>query len=322
MKKGLVMLSFVLLTLCVFTQSAHAALSDLSIIVETSPKAPAPYETVNINLISYSTDIDSAFISWTKDGKVSFSGTGEKRYTFVMGGPGTKTSIGVSVRLGGESSSETFTFAPQDLDVIWEASDAYTPPFYKGKALPLREVTYSVVALPYTGSKVTPTGYIFEWLKNGDVQQTNSGYGKNTFSYQNNFLSKVDILKLTVRSNDGSFTVSKDITLAPEKSTSVLFYEKDPLLGVLYNKAIVSDFSLTKGEKTFIAEPYNFSGKKTSVEYVWKLNGNEVVSQDQPNELTISNQGGVKGVAKIDVSVNNVATYFQTLSKTLSINLE
>lgn len=321
MKKGLVMVFFVLLILCGFAQSTHAALSDLSIIAEVNPKTPAPNETVTITLISYSTDINSSFISWTNGGKVVISGTGEKKYTFVMGGPGTTTSIGVSVRLGSQSASESFTFTPQALDVIWEASDAYTPPFYRGKALPLQEATYTVVALPYSGNKVATTGYVFEWLHNGDVKQS-SGYGKNTLVFRNNFLNKVDSLRLAVRSSDGSFSVTKNVSLIPEKSTSILFYEKDPLLGILYNKAILSNFSLSKGEKTFIAEPYNFSGKKNTVEYEWKLNGNEVVTQDQPNELTVSNQGGVTGAAKIEISINNIASYFQNISKSISINLE
>jgi len=37
---------------------------------------------------------------------------------------------------------------PAQLDILWESTDSYVPPFYEGKALPSIESTIKVVALP------------------------------------------------------------------------------------------------------------------------------------------------------------------------------
>ena len=142
-----------------FAQSSFS--SELG--VDISPNYPRPNETVSINLSLYTADLNSALITWYRDGESVLEGRGETRYSFQMGPVGKETKIEIQIELlGGTSFSKTFTLNPASVDLVWEA-DSYVPPFYKGKALHAMQGRLKIVAMPEfvkNGARISPQNLI------------------------------------------------------------------------------------------------------------------------------------------------------------------
>ena len=63
--------------------------------VEIIPKYPRPNETIFINLVLYTGDLNSADITWYLNGKVVLEGKGETRYSFKTGNAGEENKIDI-----------------------------------------------------------------------------------------------------------------------------------------------------------------------------------------------------------------------------------
>lgn len=107
--------------------------------VKTNPSNPQPYQNVTITLSSYATDLNKAIISWQGESGTLISGIGKTSYSFTAGGPNTTTIFSINIKPTGSMSTITkrVVIAPSEIEIMWEAVDGYTPPFYKGKSLPI-----------------------------------------------------------------------------------------------------------------------------------------------------------------------------------------
>ena len=113
------------------------------------PEYPKPYTTVTVKYESYSFDMDRALITWSIGGKEVLSGIGELVLKVPLGGEGSITRVSVVVRPNeGGTVRDQILITPAFVSLIWEASDTYVPPLYKGKALPSEGGLVRVVALP------------------------------------------------------------------------------------------------------------------------------------------------------------------------------
>jgi len=65
--------------------------------VTTLPKNPGPLEMVQVSLQSYLTDLNKATITWTLNGKIVKSGTGEWSLSFQNGPSGKTTRLIISI---------------------------------------------------------------------------------------------------------------------------------------------------------------------------------------------------------------------------------
>ena len=167
MKKIFNSLSILLILLAtVFLPSFFVKASGEDATLSITPEIPGALEDVRITASSYSFDIDSAKIIWTLNGKIAIQGTGEKVFNFKNGPAGKKTVVSfLATNNNGVRVQKDFSFIPQDVDIVWEA-ETYTPPFYRGKAMPSSEAIINISAIPhfFTGGKrVSSANLVYDW---------------------------------------------------------------------------------------------------------------------------------------------------------------
>lgn len=327
MKSGLLKIICAFLMIFSFAVTANAQTSS-DVSISMNPLNPGSNEDVSVSLVSYSSDLNKADITWILDGKRSLSGPGEKQFSFKTLSTGTLSKLTVIIKTSeGENITKSIEIRPSEIDLIWEATDSYVPHFYKGKALPGRESGVKIVAIPngkIAGKNISASDLIYTWKRNFSIEGKMSGYGKKTFSFSNGILKKDEAIGIEARSKNGEFSAKKDISInfiIP----NIVFYEKNPLSGIFYGRSIPGSISIpTLSEKTIVAEPYFFSvgsGGKNKLSYEWKLNNEKISSPRTPSEITLKSDAE-PGVARASLRVENTKTMYQETNATLLINLE
>jgi hypothetical protein len=302
-----------------------AAIRDNDINVDLIPAVPGPKQNVKINLSSFATDINKATITWTIDGKESLSGIGKRTFSFTTGDIGSTTVIKIAIIVAeGGRVDKQITIQPSQVDLLWEAPDAYVPPFYKGKALSIKEGKVKIVALPIEADgSINPTNKVYNWKKNFIVDQSNSGYGKYSFVVRNSYLDPTDSASVNVSGSTGSGSTGT-ITLAYSKP-QIMIYENSSAFGLRLNKLLNGGFSLGNGEIGLSAEPFYFSKTKGTIveknmQYKWVINGTTVTPPETPNKLTVRGSAQ-EGTANVSLTITNISTLFQEAKQTMSITL-
>ncbi len=295
--------------------------------IKISPKNPNPYEEVSIELVSYLTDFYRAEFSWYLDGKLKEKGIGEDTFSFVVGGEGDITKVRVLIKTEeGDMVIKRFNFNPTILDVLWEA-DTYVPPFYKGKALASPESWVKIVVIPHftteNGNKLKPSNLIYEWRKkNGEKVKEASGYGKNTFLIEAPIPFGNSNIEVFVSSLGNSLSSTKKIVINPT-TPEIIFYEDNPIKGIIYENSIKNESDLSKQEITIKATPYFFANddiKAGNITYEWLLGGNSVVKND--TAITLRREEGGRGRSLVGFTAQNIAKTFQSASKTFVLNFK
>ncbi len=292
--------------------------------VETIPQNPEPYQDVTINLTSYATDLNKAMIKWQSGSKTILSGYGKTSYSFNTFGPNTTTLFTIIITPANSLINivKKVLISPSEVDVLWEAVNSYTPPFYKGKSFVSREGTIKVVAIPNTNDIKQGKGKIaYTWNLDDKAVQSASGYNKNSYTFQNNILNKEENIKVTASSVDGTYNATKRITI-PMISPRIIFYKKSPTDGILYNKALTDGYFMTEDEMTIVADPYFLAFDKDTNDftYLWKINDKIIDTPFKKTEITIrpTSRGGY---AIISLTMENLKTLFQEVSGQLKLNL-
>ena len=290
--------------------------------VKTIPETPGPSEMVRVSIESYLTDLNKATISWSLNGKVVDRGVGRKSFSFQNGPSGKTTRLTISITTNaGEYITKEFSWNPVGLTILWEA-DTYTPPFYKGKALLTAQANVKAVAIPDNtdGQNALSAGnFVYVWEKDGVVVSESSGYGKNFFSFTAPKPYGDAKVKVKASSVNNSINSETRVNLSLSQPV-ILFYEKSPLLGVLYNQPFGSETTLSKKEFTVVAEPYFFSREASETpafKYDWAVNNK--ATQSYGRSITLRNDTGVKGESAISLSMRGLKQTFQNASKELRV---
>lgn len=312
------------LTLTLFAPFALAA-SPESISMDVSPANPKPGENVTIKLSSYAANLDSVMISWSVDGQSTLSGIGQKSLSVTAGGSGTTMNIAVQILLPDGQITKSVALRPGNMTLLWQANDSYVPPFYRGKALPSADSSIKVVAMPEIrvgATMANPKSMTFYWEKNYINQQNASGYGKNYFTFVNDFLddnNRVSVEAFTAGEGaSAAATINVDI-FEPE----MLFYKNDPALGTLWEQAL-QDTHFINGEEVVVAAPYFISPKELwRPELVWRWFINDMLV-DAPSYaahvMPLRATPGASGTSKVKLEVENQYKFFQATSKEIFIN--
>ena len=293
--------------------------------VQTTPQYPKEGENVNIDLISYSTDLDRATITWMVNGKVVLRGIGQKSFSIQNGPIGSKTVVAITIKTSnGVVVERSVTLRPSHIDIIWQAT-SYTPPLYDGKALYAHQGLITFVAIPNFGKATTfdqTKNYIFKWDKDGDVLGDFSGYGQNTFSLRGTIISKPFNIGVSVTAQDGSVVGYGSVAVTPQ-SPSLSFYEDSSLYGLLYNR-VLSTVNLVNREFNIFAARYNFNvdPEPNTLQYNWTMNDRSIPQQQVPYELTLRAQGDINGTANINLQLQNTDKILQFANQTVTINFK
>ena len=324
--KNLLFSLFILSVFFVATNTFAVDATTEDILVNISPANPKPFSDTTITLSSFSTDLNKANIEWKSSGKLVLAGTGKTKYIFKAGGPNTTTSFDISI-IPEESIStainKTIVIKPSDMDLLWEATDSYTPPFYRGKALPSTESQIKIVAYPNTSglSTANQKNITYTWKNNYDTVGGVSGFGKSKYIFTNDSLKNVEKVSVTGIGPNGSYNSEGKTEINIEKP-QIIFYKKSPTEGIFYANALIDESYLEEDEITFVAEPYYLSFKNGSLgfDYNWKINGNSIETPSKKRELTVrpSSRGGY---ASVGFGMESMAKLFQNVTNSIKIKL-
>ena len=303
---------------------SEISLQEYEVSVEMIPVTPEPYQDLTITLKSYAVNLNKANISWQSKDGVVLSGIGKTSYTMIAPGPNDSVYFDISI-----TPSEDFNpikkriyVTPSDVDIFWESVDGYTPPFYKGKALPISGSTIKVVAIPNTNLVKKGSGsFEYTWSRDDNVVESASGYNKNSFIFKNGILDRANNLSVVVSSVTGSF-YSKEFLSIPLFNPKIIFYKKTQGEGIFYNKGLDKEIALSENEISITSEPYYLSTENSgnNFSYSWRINNDIVETPSKKKEITIR-PTSKNGYISLDLIIENINGLLQKAQNSLKINL-
>ncbi len=304
-----------------------AQINDNDISFSANPEVPGPFQEVTITAESYLTNVSRAYFIWKIDGKTVLSQTGAYKFTFTTKGIGERTTVTLMMLLAsGETLQKNFVFNPSEINIVWEGADSYTPPFYKGRALPSSEGVIRVLAIPQINNgagTLDITKYVFRWKKNDNVLSNNSGYNKSILLFAQDYLNPSEKIEVIGQDNSSGSTAIGTATVNVFKP-KILMYNRDPINGIDWNHELGTNYDVTTAEKTILAIPYFFSPANplsSQLAYSWTINGSDVQTPVTANMLTLKS-GETKGISNLKLRIENISKLFLDAEKSITINLK
>jgi hypothetical protein len=305
--------------------NAQFGLDSADVNVNIYPEEPEPNQSVDVVLESYVTDINKAKITWLVNGVEKKSGNGLKNFTFTTGNAGVTTTLGIIiVTAEGQTVNITRRLRPFSIDLMWQ-SESYTPPFYKGKALFSPQNTITIIAMPHmtnsSGSEVSPKNLTYRWLKNGTVQDADSGYGKNTYTFTQGVIARPFEIMVEVSNSDSSSTGFARIDV-PMNDPFILFYKKSPLYGIEFQNALSGKVKLTNSKEiAVVGVPFFFgtTNQNIGLMYKWAINGILIDNNFKETTRIFRQIEGTSGSSKISLSVEHGGKILQLANSMFDI---
>ncbi len=323
---------FILLFVSIFgffgvANAQFGTLPETEVGIDMVPQNPGPEEIVYVSATSYGTDLNAANFTWKINNKTQKFGVGEKSFSFTTGDINTTTVLDIVIETrDGETIKKTFRIRPVSIDLIWE-SEGFVPPFYKGKSLFSHQNQITVIAQPHMissgGLEIGAKNLIYTWKKNGSVLESVSGFGKNTYSFVSPLISRPSKIEVEVSTVDDTRKGYSYITLNPTEP-SVLFYKKDPVNGIEFQKSLQNTAELLNSkEVTVVSVPLFFGIENPDngdLSFRWFINGSMV--KDTPNQSVqvFRPIEGTSGTAKISLSIENNRKILQSASNNFNLN--
>ncbi len=282
--------TLVLLIGLMFPSLSFAVGLDL-INVKMDPKTPGENEDVTVTLDSYTTDLNSSEIIWYIDKEPIKQGVGEKSVTVHTGEFGEVLELNAVIMSNyGVKKEKNITIAPAEIDLLWEAQ-TYTPPFYKGKALPTFKSLVKVTAIPRYGKATSdPRTFTYVWKYNRTLT-VGQGLGRNSALVKMGYADTP--LPVSVDVSLGNWSGQRSDTINGTEAV-VRFYEQAPLLGTNFNKQLSKKVTGEGNQFTLKAVPYFFSTEdfdNGSMIYTWRVNNKSAVPGLDPTVMTVSKIG-------------------------------
>ncbi len=303
------------------------AVSPSSINIDLAPTSPSAGENTRITLSSYGSNLDTVSISWFVNGKAISSDIGMKSFSVNAPQNGGETIVRAVITLPDGNIEKSVVIRPSALTLLWQATDSYVPPFYRGKAMPTIDSEVKVIALPevkIAGKEISPKNLIYDWKKNYTNEAGASGYGKNFFSFVNDYLENLDTVSVTAYTTDGKYSSTANLNITAS-SPQISFYRNDPLLGTIWEMALKDGHTIQEGEgEIIVAEPYFIAPKaiwSPSLVWSWYINGeltNNVFTY-RKNWMPIKVEGGISGTSTIGLYVENKDQLIGNVSKQINI---
>lgn len=298
-KKILIILAVTFLPLVSFALSLSG---DNAISLNITPSDPGPKETFLITLSTVSSNLNNTNITWIKDGEVVGSGIGLKKIELENGDAGEETVVQVVVKniLSGVTLTKELRLNPVFVDLLWEAK-TYTPPFYKGKALPSSESRIKSVAI----IKGEASDFVFNWKKSGNSIPVFSGVGKSSFSFTGPKPNQSTSIEVSVNSRSGSqsgYGISQLLATNP----LIKFYLSLPLEGITYRNSIGPVIQTEEDETRIIAEPFYFSSKDRlngDLSFSWRTTGEGL--SDASDSFIIKRSGNIEDSISLSITNKN-----------------
>ncbi len=332
MKKYILKIFFIVIFFSFFTQVKNMYAQSFNlysaddIFVETYPKIPGPNTDVELNLKSYSFNLNNYYIAWFLNGEKQSADYGNRKLNFKTSESGIATNVTAVIEVGDQVFRKELRFVPSEVDMLWEATDAYTPPFYRGKALPLKQAQIKVTAIPET-QLIAPSDapkLVYYWDKNYKRNIAASGFGKYSFSFESDPLVSEEQITVTTNDRRENSFAKNTITIPIASFTSkVLFYEINDKGRIMTNRAL-NTHSIINGDTVKLSfHPLNLSTTKMNFVDLfvnWSVNGESRAPQDfeKQDELYISS-GGKVGTTPVGVTLEGIKKLLQKAETTIDL---
>lgn len=284
-----------------------------SLAVTTIPSSPAAGELVRFRIDGYAVDIDRSAVVWYVDGKESRRGPGMREFETTAPSLGNAKSIRVvAEEPSGLIAVGEVTLRPAAVTLLWEA-DSYTPPFYRGRALPGSKSTIRANAVPDLrrgATRIPESDIIFSWLRDG--ARFASGRGLSSVTFVGPSVFESDRITVVAESLDGSITGRAE-ALIQGSDPALELYEYHPLFGTLYHRAFVGTVINRETEQKVVAVPYfgPTAPRAPSLMYEWTMNATEInPNTETPDILTIRRDNAFSGTITIGLSLSSLSDIF------------
>jgi hypothetical protein len=302
------------------------AISPSSINVDVEPPNPAPGDNVTITLSSYAANLDTISISWLVNGKNVTSGIGKKTFSMTAGSAGSSITVVAKIALPDGEIDQSVIIRPATMVMLWEATDSYVPPFYKGKALLSQESDVKVVAIPEirtSNGMANPKSMTYAWQKDYENAADAGGFGKDFFTFTNDYLNDSNNIGVTATTIDQNYSAQGNINVGIF-SPAISFYREDANLGTIWERAVQDGDKVQSGE-TIMTVPYFMSPKdwwSPDLSFSWFINdlAVSISSGFQKNILPLQVQAGTSGTSKLKVEVDNTNKLTGTVSREINVS--
>lgn len=286
---------------------------DLSILA--IPHDPKPLGTVQLEAKSFGVNLNLVSLTWKYNDKIIASGIGRTRISVTAPAAGVSGTISVSTNgLGFEATSASITLRPGSVDLLWEAVDSYTPPFYKGKALPATNALIRTYAIPTASA---PKQLSYQWTRNNSAVPQSSGYGKSTMVFKNSEFTTQE--RVTVSAEAGQFFGTNTTTIIPRSPVLVTYEREEGFID--YANGYPGTVTTDAPGVVLRFEPYFFSRPRSSMAdltFDYTINGESVPGDAVPNELRLSRPTN-GGVSSIKVAVRPIEYIVQFIERTITL---
>lgn len=326
MKSFLIIPLFIFITLPLLSNAQILESVSEDLVITSSPKFPRPGDSVLFEVKSFAYNLNSSKITWFLNDALVKEGFSATSFAAEAGKIGTRMKITIIATPEiGLPVSETYILYPNEVELLWQA-ESYTPPFYRGKALPASGAQLQFIASPTIANKfgaiVDDENLNYTWRSGTTVLGSLSGRGKNILNIEGPVFVEPLNVSVEVATLDG-LVRGKSTTRLVSHDPEILFYKNDPLLGQLFHKAVRASFTLGDDETQFTAHPYYFDVKDrndSDLEFKWVLQ-NKVVEDlgDDKGSLVLGRGNGARGSAKLELSIQNLNSIFQFAKNTFSI---
>lgn len=295
-------------------------------LVTLSPQFPGPLEEVTAEIVSSGINVNASSITWFLNGKASLSGVGKRNFTFKTGEVGSFTSLHIEINTKEYGLlTKDIEIQPSDVDILWEA-DTYTPPFYKGKALPSSQSYIKAVAVSKfitKNGKVKAEDLMYRWKKSYTPNPNDSGIGKNTYIYRGTYTFNANTIETTISTPNNELSLSKKIVVNIIEP-KIVFYEDRPLEGVRYESALSGSVNMKAKEITLQSAPYFFSfsnADNNGAVFTWRVDGKRHdINTEKKSSFVIRAPDTGTGSAGVALEISNRGYDLQKASKNITLS--
>jgi hypothetical protein len=295
------------------------------IILTITPENPGPFTTISARITSSYIDLNRYPTRWIVDGATIQNAIGVRQAIFKTKDYGQTTTITVIVTLPDQTIQKQVVLKPEDATLLWEAIDAYVPPFYQGKKLVPREGVVKIVSIPnFAGSaqdSFDPATGVYTWKRNGLVIPGVNGYGKQSYLFTHNRIRSSETIQVTASDTGHNHQAIQSVTITPI-DPKIVFYRRNTTSGIkdpLAQQTITFDTD----ELALETAPYFFStlnNNPNTPTFSWMMNNASITVPNAKtwSRLTLKKPEGA-GSATIGVTVHQPSKLFQTVTASIPI---
>lgn len=288
-----------LLPVAVWAQTADD-METFSISVD--PQYPAPQSQATLSVLSSTLDLASATMAVSVAGKEIYRGSAQS-LAIPLGRGGKVVQARVTIISAGTEYRKTVSIQPQDVALVAEPISS-APPLYPGKSLVPEEGNVRVVAMANlqdaSGRMHDPATYSYSWTVDEVQIADASGVGKRSIVVASPLRYRSHEVSVAVMSQDGSMVGGASLSFTAENA-SLRIYRNDPLLGILYDRALSGDHAISSAEETLFAAPFSLPLTSGAPLFQWFLNGAEAQTG---RSITLRPSGKGQGSASLSLVVS------------------